>query len=133
MEKINRIDIVFENCEVCTLLSDMFKYLIIHGIKENIDINCYQYKNGEIHRDKTCEYFSITINEKGLNSITWNGTLKERLRNFKDIVSVKIYYEDKDEEIYVTWNDEDDFLNKYQTTEEIEEDIIVKISKETEE
>lgn len=132
MQKIEKIELVFENCEVCTLLPDMFKYLLIRGIKENIDINCFQYENGEINKDKTCEYFSITINEKGLNTITWNETLRERIKKFKDIVSVIIYYEHRDEEIYVPYNEENEYFNKYQTIEETEEGITVRISKETE-
>ena len=83
MQTIEKIELVFENCEVCTLLPDMFKYLVIRGIKENIDINCFQYKKGELNKDKTCEYFAITINEKGLNTITWNETLRERIKKFK--------------------------------------------------
>lgn len=132
MQKIEKIELVFENCEVCTLLPDMFKYLLIRGIKENIDINCFQYENGEINKDKTCEYFSITINEKGLNTITWNETLRERIKKFKDIVSVIIYYEHRDEEIYVPYNEENEYFNKYQTIEETEEGITVRISKESE-
>lgn len=132
MQTIEKIELGFENCEVCTLLPDMFKYLVIQGIKENIDINCFQYENGEINKDKTCEYFSITINEKGLNTITWNGTLRERLKKFKDIVSVIIYYGHRYEKIYVHWNEEDEFFNKYQTIEETEEGITVRISKESE-
>lgn len=132
MQTIEKIELAFENCEVCTLLPDMFKYLVIRGIKENIDINCFQYKKGELNKDKTCEYFAITINEKGLNTITWNGTLRERLKKFKDIVSVIIYYRHRDEEIYVTYNEENEFFNKYQTIEEIEEGIAVRISKESE-
>lgn len=129
METIKSIELGFENCEVCKLLPDMFKYLIIQGVKENIDINCYQYENGEINRSKSCEYFSIIINEKGLNTITWNGTLRERLKYYKDIVSVTIYYEHRDEEICVVWNEENDYSNKYQTIEETEEGSRVKISK----
>ena len=132
MQTIEKIELAFENCEVCTLLPDMFKYLVIQGIKENIDINCFQYENGEINKDKTCEYFSITINEKGLNTITWNGPLRERLKKFKDIVSVIIYYGHRDEEIYVPWNEEDEYSNIYQTIEETEEGIAVRISKESE-
>lgn len=132
MQTIEKIELVFENCEVCTLLPDMFKYLVIRGIKENIDINCFQYKKGELNKDKTCEYFAITINEKGLNTITWNGTLRERIKKFKDIVSVIIYYRHRDEEIYVPWNEEDEYSNRYQTIEETEEGIAVRISKEAE-
>lgn len=129
MKTIESIDMCFENCEKCTLLPYMFRYLIIQGIKENIDINCYQYEDGETNRNKTCEYLEITINEKGLSSITWNGTLKERLKKFKDIVSVIINYENRREEIFVTWDEEDDYSNKYQKIGEHGDSIVLKISK----
>lgn len=133
MEKIKYIDLAFENCEVHRLFPNMFKCLIINGIKENIDINCYQYENGEINKTKNCEEFIITINKKGLKTKTWSGTLKERLNNFKDIVSIIIYYEHREEEIYVYWNNADDFSNEYQTIKETEDGIEVRISKEMEE
>lgn len=129
MEIIESIDICFENCEKCTLLPDMFKYLIVQGIKENININCYQYENGEMNRNKTCEYFEITINERGLSTITWNGTLKERLKKFKDIISIIINYKNRNEDIFVIWNEEDDYSNKYQRIEEYDGSIVIKISK----
>lgn len=132
MEKIQSIELAFENCEVCKLLPDMFKCLYLEGIKENLWINSFQYENGETNRSKSCDEFGIIVNKKGLNIITWNGTLKDRLKKYKDIVSVTIYYEHRDEEIYVPWNDEDEFSNKYQTIEETEEGIRVRISKEME-
>lgn len=130
MEIIEYIDLVFENCEKCTLLPDMFKNLVINGIKENTSINCFQYENGEISKDKSCEYFSITVNEKGLSLITWNGTLRERLMNYKDIVSVIIHYENRTEEIYVPWHDEDEYSNRYQKAEKTEEGIKIDIERE---
>lgn len=129
MELIKNIDIGFENCEICTLLPDMFKYLIVNGIKEDFNINCFQYENGEIIKSKTCEEFSIIINKRGLNSITWNGTLKERLIKFKDIVSVIIHYDKREEEIYVPWCEKNEFLNEYQQIEKTEEGIRVSIKK----
>lgn len=130
MQTIEKIEIEFENCEVHTLLPQMFKCLIVNGIKENLDINCYQYTNGEIHKSKTCEEFSITINEEGLNTITWNGTLKERINKFKDIASIIIYYESTKEEIYVPWCDKYEFANEYQSIEQSEEEITVNIKEE---
>ena len=130
MQTIEKIEIAFENCEICTLLPQMFKYLIINGIKENLDINCYQYTNGEIHKSKTFEEFSITINEEGLNTITWNGTLKERINKFKDIASIIIYYENTKEEIYVLWCDKYEFSNEYQSIEETENEITINIKEE---
>lgn len=136
METIKSIDIVFENCEAINLLPNMFKCLHLDGIKKNLWINSFQYENGETEKDKICEEFGIIINKKGLNETTsWNDTLtlKERLKQFKDIVAIDINYNHKNEYIYVPWNEENDYSNKYQTIEEIKEGIRVRISKEMEE
>lgn len=82
-----------------------------------------------MNRNKTCEYFEITIDRRGLSTITWNGTLKERLKKFKDIVSVIINYKNRNEEIFVIWNEKDDYSNKYQRIEEYDGSIVIKISK----
>lgn len=42
--KVKEIELCFENVEVCKLKPNMFKYLIIQGIKQDKVINCYQYE-----------------------------------------------------------------------------------------
>ena len=129
--KVKKIVLCFENCEVCELIPSMFKYLIIKGIKRDIDINCYQYENGEMHKVKTCEYFSIIINELGLNTILgWDkDTLRKRL-NGNDITSIELVYSNnKKEEIYVPWCECDDFTNIYQRNEKAENEVKITIEK----
>ena len=130
--KVKKIILCFENCEICELTSNMFKYLMIQGIQTDIDINCYQYENGEMHKMKTCKYFGITINELGLNTILgWNkDTLRKRL-NFNDITSIELVYSNnKKEKIYVPWCEYDDFTNKYQKNIETEDNgIEIRIEK----
>ncbi len=113
VEKIKEVTLCFENCEICILKPDMFRYLVIEGITIKKKVNCFQYKNGEILENKSCNYFSIQINEKGLKQLCWDETLKERL-NRNDIVAVIITYQDgNEEEIYVPWGNED-YINEYQ-------------------
>lgn len=131
MEKITSIELGFENCDSCKLLPNMFNGLYIKGIKENLRINCYQYNEGEIIKSKSCEYFSIAINEIGLNSKTAFSEmiLQERLIHYKDITAVVINYENTRESIDVVWEEESEYSNKYQTIENNGHEIIVFISK----
>lgn len=124
---VKQIDIVFENCEVISLNNDMFKYLILRNISEQRLVNCYQYENGENEINKCCEYMSIDINRKGYEQKTsWeNMTLEERLKIASDITCIYLIYEDNSEErIFVPWNEENDYNNKYQRVYRIDEDTI---------
>jgi len=137
MEIIESIELVFENCEIYKLFPEMFKCLHIQGITEELWINSYQYQNGETKKYKHCQELYIIINERGLNSITRIGienieTLKTRLKMCKDITMIVINYENRQESIYVPWNEEDEHSNKYQTIKETEDGIEVRISKEME-
>ena len=115
--KIRYIELVFENCECVKLKPKMFKYFRLYGVKDIIDINCYQYENGEYEQHKTCEQFSIEILPEGLKQILSMEeiTLEERLKRHSDIVSVYIIYEDgKEVSYYVPWPDNEDYTNTYQ-------------------
>lgn len=113
--KVKEIKLCFENLEICKLKPNMFKYLIIQGIKIDRTINCYQYENGEMQLIKTCEYLYIEINKEGLKQKCWEKTLGERLKG-NDIASIILYYDNNtEEEIYVVWG-KDDFTNEYQKT-----------------
>ena len=124
---VKRIEIEFENCEVISLNTNMFKNLIFDEIYEQKIVNCYQYKNGENSVTKCCKYMSVEINKKGYEQrMEWQDiTLKERLRISNDIVSIILIYEDEsEEEIYMAWNEDDEYENKYQNVIEIDENII---------
>ena len=126
--KISKVILYFENCEACELTPNMFKYLQLEGIKTDIDVNCYQFENGEMHRDKSCEKFEICINELGLKLMMNLSeiTLEERLKRTNDITSVILVYEDgKEEDIYVPWTD-DQYSNEndYQSVYDIQDGMI---------
>lgn len=115
--KVISVGIMFENCEMYTLLPNMFKYLTLQGISETKNINCYQYEDGETLEYKKCKYFSIEIKKEALKNVIGETekTLKKRL-SCLDIISVTLAYDNGySEEIYVEWTDKSDYINDYQT------------------
>ena len=135
-KKIKKITLVFENCETCDLKVDMFERLTIYGITQDITINSL-YKS--VERNYSCDDLILEINEKGLkqNTDCYDNdyqSLEDRLKTCKDITAVDITYTDNTKQsIYVLWNNEDEYENKYQTiTQWAENFITVRIGKKDE-
>ena len=120
-KKVKYVELIFENCEVAKLEPEMFKYFSLYGIKDIVDINCYQYTDGEYDTHKTCEEFHIEILPNGLEQILYieGITLKERLERHSDITSVCVAYDDNTQiDYYVPWPEYEDFTNTYQQLKE---------------
>ena len=119
-EKLQSLTIIFENCESITLTPDMFKGLIVSGITENYFINCCQYIDGEVLGERyKCNEFQISINTKGMDTLTQMGTsfeetLKDRLKH-SDITHVRLNFNDKSHEMAVPWDSEDQYTNLKQS------------------
>jgi hypothetical protein len=133
MDKIKKIEIVFENCDAVVIFPDMFKYLVIDGITKEYRINCFQYNMGEFIEYINCKCFTITINKKGLNqvssmSMVSKEKLKERLK-ILDITHIKIFFSDKKSDyISVPWKSDDNgFSNLNQKNKYIEDDLQITI------
>lgn len=123
MSKIKYLDLIFENCEVYRLNSDMFNDINIRGIKENREYNTIV--------TKSCEEFSLRINRRGLNlKGDYQGLeLYDRLNVGNDITGVALIYEDKREElIYTPWAGEDDYINECQQIHELGDEVLLLIS-----
>lgn len=128
-KKLEKLELIFENCDIYTLDPSMIEKLSIKGISDGIDINCYQYTHGETQETKTCSSLVLSINEKGSNSSNsyLNTIFKERKqclgdRIFEnDITSIKLYFANGETcQIYIPWNGDNDFSNAYQkTTKEV--------------
>ena len=110
--KIKQLDIVFENCESCTLTPDMIYMCTLDRIYNNIGINCFQYRNGEIYDEIFCDQFMLVINQKGLQQKSGFGdfrnddTLEERLK-YRDITHIDLIYDDDTNDyISVHWEDD---------------------------
>ena len=134
MNKIKKIEIVFENCDSVIIYPTMFKHLLIGGITKEYRINCFQYNMGEFIEYINCECFTITINKKGLNqvssmSIVSKEKLKERLKTL-DITHIKIFFSDrKSDYISVPWKSDDNgFSNLNQKNKYIEDDLQIIIN-----
>jgi len=117
-KKIKQIDIIFENCEICTLTPSMIEMCVISHICEDIGINCFQYKKGEVHKNKCCERLMLSINQKGLKEYPSFGDYKDEKYNledrikYNDITHIDILYEDNISDcISVPWQGKDN--NEY--------------------
>ena len=119
--KIKQLDIVFENCESCTLTPDMIYMCTLDRIYNNIGINCFQYRNGEIYDEIFCDQFMLVINQKGLQQKSGFGdfrnddTLEKRLK-YRDITHIDLIYDDDTNDyISVHWEDDNnEYTNKLQ-------------------
>ncbi len=119
--KIKQLDIVFENCESCTLTPDMIYMCTLDRIYKNIGINCFQYRDGEIYDEIFCDQFMLVINQKGLQQKSGFGdfrnddTLEERLK-YRDITRIDLIYDDDTNDyISVHWEDDNnEYTNKLQ-------------------
>ena len=105
--KIQRLDLVFENCDVYSLNAEMIVICIIDKIYNNIGINCFQYENGEVFDSIHCEEFCIVINQKGLQvKGRLDEDILEKRLEFKDITHIDIIYNDgTNEYITMPWDD----------------------------
>ena len=120
-KKIKQLDIVFENCEVCTLKPDMIYACIIDKIYNSMSINCFQYKDGEVYNKIYCDEFMLAINKKGLQQkgrfcdFESDEILEERLKSC-DITHIDLIYEDgTNDYISLHWQDgTNEFTNRLQ-------------------
>lgn len=135
--EIERVDIVFENCEVYEVPADCIYRMTVDNIKFQTVLHFNGLseftKPGETSNFTSCEYASIIINKKGMNlKSSWNemygddedDSLKERVKH-NDITHFDLIYKDGTH-LYVSvpWEDgNSEFDNKYQHND-IRDDII---------
>lgn len=135
--EIERVDIVFENCEVYEVPADCIYRMTVDNIKFQTVLHFNGLseftKPGETSNFTSCEYASIIINKKGMNlKSSWNemysddedDSLKERVKH-NDITHFDLIYKDG-AHLYVSvpWeNGNSEFDNKYQHND-IRDDII---------
>lgn len=130
--KIKCIRLGFENCEYVDLLPSMFKHLWIEGISQRCFVNCYQYVDGEVQRRLNCSRFRILILGRGLVAYTTFGqhpekSLRERLDAHRDIVDIRLFFDnDSEEEITVPWGSEE-WTNEFQRHEEQDDGLLIEI------
>ena len=115
MDKIDHTDIVFENCDLCTIPSDdghMLDFNLI-GITDsamsvNLNEEFYSVKVArEVYLEFSKDALSILSYWSKLDNFIKN-TLEDHLK-FRDITSIHIYYGDnKSIQYYVPYREEDE-------------------------
>lgn len=136
--KLKQVELVFENCEYCIIPAKFIYHLSVSCFNRRLD---YSNINGllEFNRCKL-DYLEIS-NDFLLNSyprfteeaIDKDINLFDRLKDGKDVVSIELVYNGKKNrtpQLYLPWNDENEYSNKYQTFEIKEKTSILKVSKE---
>lgn len=127
-KRVKYVDLVFENVQSARLTPDMFQGLWVKNITRSLDVNgAINYRKGEVSEYLSCKFFSIHINNVGLDNAKLNPSfdeaksLRERLR-CKDISHVHLYYNDGTEEyIGVPWHGEE-YRNHGQYHEWVEQE-----------
>jgi len=138
-EQIEKIEIILENCEMIIIEGKYIGDLSIEDIKYSI----HRDACNSISEWLTCKELSMSIN-RNANLDTeeiWTLGLTDnkrdqfaRINNHSDITSIYIYFADnKVKHIYVPWNEDSDYFNKYQKSHiNNYGDLFILISKESE-
>lgn len=134
--KLKEVELVFENCEYCIIPA---KYIHNFSISNFNSVLNYSKLNDLLKFDKCkLNYLEISndfllnnfprFNEKVINNHT---NLFDRIKDGKDVASLKVIYKRniKTPELYLPWNDENEYSNKYQTFEIKEKTSILKVSR----
>ena len=82
-KKIKQLDIVFENCEVCTLKPDMIYACIIDKIYSGMSINCFQYHVDESSLDTCMKIYFVPENSLSELSEMMIYRVGKDIRNFE--------------------------------------------------
>lgn len=124
--RLNKICLIFENCEIAYIPKEDIMFLEINI--EN-DTMFYQSESDLFHCLPHCALNNLTINRSYLeqNHSLMGGTkntditLLDRIKNYKDIVSIELFFKGVKETkmYYLPWNDEDEYLNKYQKVKDL--------------
>lgn len=115
MQNINSIMITFENCESINVDGKYIGNFYITNITRNI------YKAGSIFMNqRKCETFFIELLPE-VDKLKDDGLFEEYTSVFNriqrhDIVDITLCYTDgTNEQFYVDWNENDDYINSYQS------------------
>lgn len=118
MKKYKTIELCFENCESIRFNSDEIEQFFIGEINTSV----HTLRNNIVDEFKRCKYLSIKIKSSGNQKyypFEQNETVSalkfERLNICKNIVSVRVIYEDDTEtDVYVPWDSVDEYVNEQQ-------------------
>ena len=139
MKEALYMELIFENCDSITLPIDDIEYFYANNIQQSMNL-----QEGQLNIYESVGNLTISIRESAFDKLTdfadmLNNEeeieyhkLKNRI-NSSDITQIHfINFQDETvESLYVEWSDEDEWHNKYQKQEIIDDEyIVININKE---
>jgi hypothetical protein len=124
-KQIDRIDIVFENCEVIQVPMSDVRFIWLGDIKERLFINniCYR-KNDGFELDKSATQAKLIIKNK---------PEYERVNKYSDITHIDFMRNNKSVSyIGIKWLGESEYHNVGQEVEIVKDEIFININIENE-
>ena len=132
-------ELIFENCDSITLPIDDIEYFYANNIQQSMNL-----QEGQLNIYESVGNLTISIRESAFDKLTdfadmLNNEeeieyhkLKNRI-NSSDITQIHFLdkHYDPVESLYVEWSDEDEWHNKYQKQEIIDDEyLVININKE---
>lgn len=139
MKEALYMELIFENCDSITLPIDDIEYFYANNIQQSMNL-----QEGQLNIYKSVDNLTISIRKSAFDKLTDFADmldneeeieyhkLKNRV-NSSDITQIHfINFQDETvESLYIEWSDEDEWHNKYQTQEIIDDKyLIININKE---
>lgn len=139
MKEALYIELIFENCDSITLPIDDIEYFYANNIQQSMNL-----QEGQLNIYKSVGNLTISIRKSAFDKLTDFADmldneeeieyhkLKNRI-NSSDITQIHfINFQDETvESLYVEWSDEDEWHNKYQKQEIIDDEyLVININKE---
>lgn len=139
MKEALYMELIFENCDSITLPIDDIEYFYANNIQQSMNL-----QEGQLNIYKSVGNLTLSIKKSAFDKLTdfadmLDGEeeieyhkLKNRI-NSSDITQIHfINFQDETvESLYVEWSDEDEWHNKYQKQEIIDDEyLVININKE---
>lgn len=139
MKEALYMELIFENCDSITLPIDDIEYFYANNIQQSMNL-----QEGQLNIYKSVGNLTLSIRKSAFDKLTDFADmsddeeeieyhkLKNRI-NSSDITQIHfINFQDETvESLYVEWSDEDEWHNKYQKQEIIDDEyLVININKE---
>ena len=129
MNKINLLQISFENCESLEVKAELVSWLHFSGVTDTF---WHGYYDEGLNTHKVAQESTVYIHTDVNNEELWmdkETSPIDRIMKHSDIVSFTVKYEDETEqEFYVYWEGENDYHNPAQKVEIKGDKIVIEVS-----
>jgi len=119
-KQIDKIDIVFENCEVISVPMSDVRFIWLDGITEGLFINNIYYRKNDFELNKRATQAKLIIKNK---------PEYKRVKQYSDITHFDFMQNNKSiSYIGVKWLGESDYHNDGQEVEIVKDEIFININ-----